>query len=316
MPFFNSDPKTTLLIDIGGTSVKSKCLEITDHESFLRSLKAGCFGWVERSLWQERGLLKTLQDLIERTARHHVEVWKSPGGHVSPIRFIETIDLKRIRVSITDHTQQDSRRYRGYLTWKCGLPEKLAEQMEQWAGNGWYHSCGSLFPNQPIALTHDSQAWALGFQRLLNDDKGVTRDPVSLLVVGTGISFVKVSRSLMITTKIEVPELSDATHDWQKLRERGGWGEASRAPHNHLAKLFFDWLDSQGWNDDRVNDEINVRTEMLLKELERVHGIRRFVFAGGYGERFSNIATKYHTEVLTQKKLGFDPDFIPMLGLL
>jgi hypothetical protein len=307
-------PKRTLLIDIGGTSIKSYYTDISDSGSFLKSLKAGAIG-LRRSPWEKQGLVETLRDLVKEPEPE--EVWKHTGGHGPTIKVIERPEgPKRIRVSITDHTSGDSRSYRGYLTRTGGLPEDLAEQMERWAGGGWSRSCGILIPNEPITLTHDTQAWGLGFQRVWKDKHGDISEPVGLLVVGTGISFVKVSRSMLVFSRLECPELCDAPHDWSRLRERGGWGEVSRAPHDHLAKLFFDWLDSQGWNDTRIDDEISVRADMLLQELERAHGIRKFVFAGGYGKRFSKLVSKYHVEVLTERELGFDPDFIPMLGLL
>jgi hypothetical protein len=304
----------TLLIHIGGTSIKSCSSDISDAGSFLKSFKAGAVG-LSRIPWKEQGLLETLRDLVKEPQLK--EVWKHTGGHGPTIKVIERPEgPKRIRVSITDHTSGDSRFYRGYLAQTGGLPADLAEQMEHWAGGGWSRSCGILIPNKPITLTHDTRAWGLGFQRVWSDKHGGLSEPVGLLVVGTGISFVKMSRAMLISSKLEFPELSDASHDWTRLRERGGWGDTSRAPHNHLARPFFNWLDSQGWNDTRMDDEINVRADMLLQELERVHGIRKFVFAGDYGERFSKIDTQYPVEILTKRKLGFDPDFIPMLGLL
>jgi hypothetical protein len=308
-------PKRTLLIDIGGTSIKSYYTDLSDSGQFLKSLKAGAIG-IRRSPWEKHGLVETLRDLVKEPEPE--EVWKHTGGHGPTIKVIERRPqtFKRIRVSITDHTSGDSRSYRGYLTRTGGLPEDLAEQMERWAGGGWSRSCGILIPNEPITLTHDTRAWGLGFQRILKDEYRVFSEPVGLLVVGTGISFVKVSPQLLVFSKMECPELSDAPHDWTRLRDQGGWGETSRAPHNHLAKPFFDWLDSQEWSAARKDDEINVRSNMLLEELVSVHRIRKFVFAGGFAERFSKINTQYPVEILTKRQLGFDPDFIPMLGLL
>lgn len=267
-----------LLIDVGGTNIKHMITSCAGPDSFLESLQATPPQAPTRIPWAEHQLEKALVGIIE-----------SAGP------------VDQIQLAITDHPNGNRRKYCGYLREKGSLPQNLAERMEQVA----------VLPRGCATIFHDTKAWASGYQYYLSAQPDIQRSSRGLLVVGTGISFASIAGETL-----EHPELSSLRYDWTALRDKGGWGEAKRAPHNHLAKRFFNWLDQQAWSDERKACEIATRSEILLRGLAAEHGLTHFVFAGGLAPRFNGLASDDQIEVLSEESLGFHPNFLPMLGML
>ena len=266
-----------LLIDIGGTNIKWHLTTRRNRASHYQRLVEGPLQPVHRVKWEGR-------------------LWRSLEEIVSP----QAGKVARIGVSITDHAAGDSREYKGYLR-KKGLPTNLAERLEHLAG----------LVRGSVTITHDTRAWARGYQSYLSLSQKGEVGPHGLIVVGTGVSFVKIDNG-----NVEYPELSSEPHDWKDLyKMAGSGGEMSRAPHNHLAKSFFDWLAPKRRGETREKEEISRRTFVFLREISRVHGLRNFVFAGGYGARFLDLETGYELSAL-ERSIAFDPDHIPLMGLL
>ena len=267
-----------LLIDIGGTNIKWHLTTRQNRASYYQRLVEGPLQTVHRVKWERR-------------------LWRSLEEIVSP----QAGKVAGIGVSITDHTAGDSREYKGYLR-EEGIPGNLAERLEHIAG----------LARGSVTIIHDTRAWARGYQSYLSLSQKGEIGPRGLIVVGTGVSFVKIDKG-----NVEYPELSSQPHNWETLNAIAGGKKKKvhRAPHEHLAKKFFEWMEQERWDETDQEKEILKRALVFLREISRVHGLRNFVFAGGYGVRFLDLETGYELSVL-DRSIAFDPDHIPLMGLL
>jgi tRNA A-37 threonylcarbamoyl transferase component Bud32 len=265
-----------LCLDIGGSHIRSLFLPERELHGLLEIRDDGGKWELRRGSWNP----------------------ETQGGELGGIirnRIPDGLTADRVLVSVAGVVSPNGRRYRGWLQ-RGGVPEDLAEFIE----NGLNLTPGT------VILLNDAVAWGLG-ARIVMRHRGMGNiGSFGMIVVGTGVGFAAVTLSQVIGK-----ELWD-DHDFDKLNRFAGHDGGI---HANMGKPYFDWLDDQPWTEAQKIENTITRLNLVLSVLAENHGIDTFVIGGGFAARFQKHQSPYKVHVLSRENLGFDPGYIPMIGL-
>lgn len=270
-----------LCVDIGGSAIKTSILPNTNRKELIGILSGSGAPEFHREPWEPK---KTGADEVVGIVTRNV-----PAGSISTV----LISLPGEEVT------PDGRETRGWLT-NHKFPVNFASTIETTLG----------LPTGSTSLCHDSRAWAQGVRSILGEYGRVPRSGLAVLVVGTGVAY-----SIVRPISVQIMHLHAQNHyDWAELRNFARFHEGDWI-HKHFGTGYFGWRTKTYKSEaDRIHDT-RTRFQLVLDELQRVDKVSEFVFAGGWVQELERCHFVQNHSFLTKDTLGFDPGFVPMLGM-
>ncbi|MGJ8641775.1 MAG: alpha/beta hydrolase [Luteolibacter sp.] len=266
-----------LHVDIGGGSVRTWIApEMTNEEAF-DSLRKGESTAMSRTAWNPEIDGRRLPDIIQEMLPADLAV-------------------TRVLVAIPDNPSPNGRRCDGWLKQKCGVPENLSEALEERL---------SLLTGS-VTLLNDGIAWGQGAKALMRHSGVWNLGGVGVLAMGTGVGFAVVTQSRV------TPKDLKSGYNLSKLCKVANHGGDV---HVNLGTPYFKWMEQQGWDQERQTADATRRLELLIEEIDKVDQIDTFLVGGGHAPWFGSINDRFKTIYLTEETLGFDPGYIPLIGL-
>lgn len=280
---FPCKPTDILCVDIGGSAIKTAVIHAAGADELWELLNSGRSPQFIRTDWNPKkdgasNVVEIIRRSIPPGEVFSAALLSLPGEEVSP----------------------NGRETRSWLR-NHGMPVKLAAAIE----------AALDLPPGTASLCHDTLAWGLGVRALLASQGKHAGRGVGVLAVGTGVAYSFVRTTSVVTRHLHARK----RYDWNKLARFANF-KPSDWIHNHLGTDYFRWRD-QKFNDPHARQrETQKRFQLLLDELERVDQLSAFIFAGGLANELSKCRFKQDHVFLTQSTLGFEPGFIPILGML
>ena len=270
-----------LCVDVGGSAIKSVTLRCRTVKNFFDFLSGNPDAVVHREPWNPDKHGPSLLEMLKASTRDQ------------PQRIVLSIGGSEV--------SSNGRDYRGWLRNKGRVPTHLADEIE----NTFRLERGK------VSIRNDSLAWAQGVSSFLQYRKKSANDGIGLLVVGTGVAF-----SVITDTGVTIRHLqTENRYDWTKLSKFANFRPDDWI-HDHLGTGYFHWRDKELSDSAERQQETQKRYQLLLNELERVHHVSTFIFAGGWANELAKCRFSQNHSFLTKASTGFDPGFIPMLGLV
>ncbi len=273
---FVSKPINVLYVDIGGTNIRGAVLPDWSPSEFFRALAENPELKMRRKVWNPKEDGGRLVSLITEIV----------SGEPEPHRTV---------ISIPGDVSSNGRGYKGWMRMK-GVPLDLAASIEEKAA----------LTRGSVNMLNDAAAWGQGTRALMRHCGAWNLGGVGMLTVGTGVGF-----SIVTSSGVTAKELWSG-YDWSKLNRHASY---NNTVHVNLGRDYFKWREKQQWGEDRKVEDAGTRMRLVLEELSKRHQIETFVVGGGYASEFIACDSKFKVEFLTQESLGFDPGFIPMIGL-
>jgi predicted NBD/HSP70 family sugar kinase len=278
--FENKPNNNVLFVDVGGTNIRAAVLPDWSPPEFFKALAENPELKMRRKMWNP----------------------KKDGGSLASLiteRVAGDLEIHRAVISIPGKVSLNGREYKGWLkgglTWK-GVPKNLAATIEKTIP----------LTKGSVNMLNDAAAWGQGTRALMRDRGVWILGGVGMLTVGSGVGF-----SIVTSSGVTAKELWSG-YNWSKLNHHARHRDTV---HVNLARDYFEWREKQKWDADRKAEDAGIRLRLVLEELARRHQIKNFVVGGGYAKEFMACDSKFNIAFLTQESLGFDPDFIPMIGL-
>lgn len=281
---FPDSPADILCVDIGGSAIKIAVLSASSHVEFIEQLYGGNCPHLKRTEWKPKedgasNVVELIQNSIPIGAKFSSVLISLPGEEVSA----------------------NGRKTRNWLQQRHGMPADLASKIEE----------AFDLQQDSASLCHDTLAWGLGVRALLASEGKNAGSGIAVLAVGTGVAY-----SVVRTTSVATQHLhAQSRYDWQKLAELANFNPNDWI-HDHLGTEYFQWRDNKFNAPQERQQETQTRFQLLLDELERRDLLSTFVFAGGLANELEKCSFNQNHICLTKSTLGFDPEFVPMLGML
>ena len=281
---FPDSPADILCVDIGGSAIKTAVLSASSHVEFIAQLHGDNCPHLKRTEWKPKedgasNVVEFIQSSIPTGPKFSSVLISLPGEEVSA----------------------NGRKTKNWLQQNHGMPADLASKIEE----AFHLQEGSA------SLCHDTLAWGLGVRSLLASQCKHAGAGVAVLAVGTGVAY-----SVVRTTSVVARHLhAKNRYDWRKLAKFANF-KLDDWIHNHLGTGYFQWRDNKFNDPQERQQETQMRFQLLLDELERRDQLSTFVFAGGLANELAECSFNQNHIFLTKSTLGFDPGFIPMLGML
>lgn len=273
---FVSKPSNVLYVDIGGTNIRGAVLPAWSPSEFFRALAENPELKMRRKVWNPKEDGGRLVSLITEIV----------SGEPEPHRAV---------ISIPGKVSSNGRGYKGWMR-KKGVPLDLAGSIEE----------KFALTRGSVNMLNDAAAWGQGTRALMRHYGAWNLGGVGMLTVGSGVGF-----SIVTSSGVTAKELWFG-YNWSKLNHHARHPDTV---HVNLARVYFEWREKQKWDADRKAEDAGIRLRLVLEELAKRHQIETFVVGGGYASEFMACKSKFNVEFLTNESLGFDPGFIPMIGL-
>jgi hypothetical protein len=267
----------SLYLDIGGTAIKSAIVPTLPPNEMVEFLTSQMEHGPKREEWNPHEDCSLLERIIEELAHSQ--------NHI----------FDRVLISITgENISSNGRNYRDWLN----IPDNLAEQIES-----------SLeIPTGSTRIHHDSLAWGRGVRFLMHQNGKSAAERIGILALGNAVAF-----SIITDAEVSAVDINNDVHDWRSFRTETNCRNDSL--HNQLGKKYFDWRESNLADYDRARNTQS-RFQIVLNELNRVHNLNSFIFAGGNARKLSECQFTQNHIILADQSVGFSPGFIPLLGML
>lgn len=272
-----------LYIDIGGSAIKWAILPCQSASDFFSYLAVTPNAKVTRTEWNPDEEGETTSQIVSR--------------------FISgSMNVRRVAISIGgSEVSSNGREYRGWMTRKRRVERNLADALELKLGLG----------RGSVSIRNDSFAWGYGVRAWLHHSGKSLLDGIGLLVVGTGVAF-----TVMTDTEVEIHHLHDwGRYDWSDLARFANFKHGEWI-HRHIGAGYFRWRDGKFKTESARREETNRRYQLLLDQVTKVHNISRFLIGGGCAPKFKDCNFIQQVGTLACGDVGFDPGFLPLLGLV
>lgn len=269
-----------ICVDVGGTRIKIAKIPADASEA------VACFPRlkIQADLWDASRDSKRLANII--------------ADRIRPL-ITEGPPVARTIISLPGGVSADGKRYTGWLK-HHGVGDGFLPQLANLSG---------VSPSS-ICMVHDSYVWANGAGTWCRLERHGIRGAIGVLAIGTGVAF-----GIVTPAHLAVRELMSANYNFRELLRHAG--STNQNVHDHIGRMYFDWRSTQGWPHDRELSDQTKRLRLLLDELGRKHDFDRILIGGGYAEQYVAGASAFpKVEWLVRSRLPFDPNFIPMLGML
>ena len=186
------------------------------------------------------------------------------------------------------------------MTTKGRVERNLANALEEKLGLG----------RGSVSICNDSFAWGQGVRSWIHQSGRSLAGGIGLLVVGTGVAF-----TVLTDTGVAVRHIHDWNrYDWSDLARFANFTHGDWI-HKHLGAGYFQWRDSRFQTDDVRNDETTRRYQLVFDQLSKAHNLSRFLIGGGCAPKFEGCNFIQQVGTLACGDVGFDPGFLPLLGL-